>query len=466
MMTISTGGIGPVDMTTTSNQKSKVKDDKKATDAFSSLMNMTAVNQNPKTDDFDYSEGQDIKNTDYKDKTETKGYDNFKDDNEMSHNDYKKSTLKSKGSEEYDTSHGNEEIVSDAEIFIQNIKEIFIDALDVTEGELENMLNEMGISEGDLLDVNTMKQFILQTQNATEVDILINEGLADLINGVSDEINTLIEQLEVMDVSEFRDMLEGAIKQLATSDEAAMTDEKVSDFVANETVETVDTEQFNTDAQRNTNNTEVVDAEADKNISISTNQNTNSSNSSNKDHNTNYNNIAENLNNAIDNVMSDEIISDVSFDDGIDQADIIRQIIDDIKVSNSRSITSMEVQLNPESLGKVYISVVSKNGIMQAQIVAETEAARHAIENGMATLKETFNNHELKVESVDVTVASYEFFNQDTNDSFQENRQNNSSRKLSTIGQNGVLSDDELSVDEQHETELMRAKGSSVSYSV
>lgn len=150
-----------------------------------------------------------------------------------------------------------------------------------------------------------------------------------------------------------------------------------------------------------------------------------------------------------------------SFTNRVSEADIVRQIIDEIKVNMSRETTSLELQLNPEHLGKVQISVSTRNGIMQAQIVTENEAARHAVEASMASLRETFDNQGLKVEAVEVMVATYEFFGNG-----KEQQGSPKGRNADRAGKSisGGFEDENIEDGEQLEQEMMQAQGNTVSY--
>lgn len=92
-----------------------------------------------------------------------------------------------------------------------------------------------------------------------------------------------------------------------------------------------------------------------------------------------------------------------------DTIDIIRQIAEQVKVNISGETTSMEMQLNPENLGKVYVQVSAREGTVNAQITAANEAVRNALEAQVADLKQTLNQAGVKVDAIEVTVASHEF---------------------------------------------------------
>lgn len=461
MMAISTGGIGPVDMTSASKQKSKTKDETRAVDAFSSLMNMTAVQQNnPQMENTDGIEASEIGGSmEYGDRYEADINDNYKKETVSDKYD----STDTKKTDDDSTMVNSDDITGGAEKLIQGIKDIVTETLGITEDELENMLSELGISIEDLLDGSIMKDFILKSQNATEVDILINEGLADMISGVSDKLNELLKQYGISDISEFQERLAEILAQSVDSSESSA--DNVSETATDETDIIAESKTYSSETGESLTETDIkIDISADARTQ-SENENTQFGDAR-SGYGDNYSQVAANLNQAIEGLASSEPLSGTSFEDGIDQADIIRQIIDNIKVNITKDVTSMELRLNPEHLGRVQISVASKNGIMQAQIVAETEAAKRAIENSIATLKETFNSQELKVEAVEVMVATYEFFNQGENGGFEHDGQSRTSGKNSAINLGDSSSDGELSEEEQLEVELMKAKGSSVSYSI
>ena len=114
-------------------------------------------------------------------------------------------------------------------------------------------------------------------------------------------------------------------------------------------------------------------------------------------------NLIQNIQSSFEEVMS------TSSTNSVNGADIVKQIINSVKVSGNTSIQSMEIQLNPEHLGKVNLTVTSKNGVITAQIVAQNEEVKKAIESQIATLKENFESQGIKIEAVEVTVQSHAF---------------------------------------------------------
>ena len=88
----------------------------------------------------------------------------------------------------------------------------------------------------------------------------------------------------------------------------------------------------------------------------------------------------------------------------------MNQISEFAKLNFTADTTSLEMQLNPENLGKIYLHVsTSKEGNITAQIAASNEVVKEALETQMADLKTSLNQQGIKVDAVEVTIASHEF---------------------------------------------------------
>ena len=71
--------------------------------------------------------------------------------------------------------------------------------------------------------------------------------------------------------------------------------------------------------------------------------------------------------------------------------------------------TSVEMQLNPENLGRLVLTVTEKHGNVTAQIAASNEQVKEALQTQMVELRSTLQAQGIKVEAVEVTVAAHEF---------------------------------------------------------
>ena len=92
-----------------------------------------------------------------------------------------------------------------------------------------------------------------------------------------------------------------------------------------------------------------------------------------------------------------------------DTVQIMEQIVQQMRVTISNEVTTMEMQMNPENLGKVYVNISSEEGVVNAQFHATNEVVKEALEAQVATLRESLNQAGVKVDAIEVTIASHEF---------------------------------------------------------
>lgn len=88
-------------------------------------------------------------------------------------------------------------------------------------------------------------------------------------------------------------------------------------------------------------------------------------------------------------------------------AHIVEQVVTQVRIRVLPETTSMELQLNPASLGRVQLHVSSANGVATARLLVENQMAKEALESQMISLKESFDEQGLKVEAVEVTVSEF-----------------------------------------------------------
>lgn len=496
-MAISTKGISQVDLSSGIGSKNnlKSKDKEGAVDSFSSLINMSSGNFKDDTDkisdtkltnDVDSiksapntavnNKSDDIQNGKSSDnKTgEEKAADDVsakKIDNDVNKNINDKEVVSNDNVNSDkaipDQASVEEEIESLAEklaALINQITDILKDMLGIGDEELEENLSVLDMNFSDLLNADAVNEFVLYSKGATEVDILIDEQLSSLISDISEDISDIIASFEEFDV-------EAETVTVELQDEKTIIDMKDISQKADEILTNPEEENIAVKKDETSEEGSFIPKNVDNNISdagrmmtINTGSENNSRNSQSRDFGSSNESIINNLNNAINNVAQENVSETGEFVEGVSQAEIIQQVVDEIKANVTSDIQTLEMRLNPESLGRVQITVSARNGIMQAQIVAETEAAKTAIEANIATLRETLNNQDLKVEAVEVTIAEYGFFEGQEQDMPEENNQGQPTGRNIRVNSGDAL--EETNDDEQLETEIMRAQGNSVSYSI
>lgn len=481
MRGISTNAIGRMDIPASKADKSS-KEEQKAADAFASLMNMTSMQMQDakaKGQEQSVKSGSVSEISGVKDINGKQGAYQVKEDNVKPKDTYTGKSNQTDGKaadnvqlgQQTESGQKAEQVqsgqsgqpkdnldVSEAEQLLEKLKNILMEAFGVTDEELTDMLENFGVDLGSLFDMGSLKAFVLDVQDASEIDILVNENLADLLREVTTAVESLLDEHGITGYDQIQTMLE----QFTASSEDV--------YAEAEDLEPVQAEQImpRTDVPENNAENVVIDVEKDVDKIIDGAQKFEADSGSGKQSSPDNagSHVIANMNQAIETAMLTEDVTGLSsYADAVQEADIVRQIIDNIRVSITKESTSLTLQLNPENLGKVQISVANRNGVMQAQIVAETEAAKRAIEGNLAVLRESFDSHELKVEAIEVMIASYEFFNQEQEGRFDNNRQNNQSRRGAALNLNDDA-EENLSTEEELEASIMRAQGNSVSYSV
>lgn len=235
----------------------------------------------------------------------------------------------------------------------------------------------------DLLDPAVMKDFILQINDATSVDLLIDESLNNLMQQATqllDEVLNVVDETVISTEVPVEELLPEESASAQTEPQETVVDaEKPQTVEANaETVAQTTPEEDVTRTSGKSVETQTVDTEVQ--VTVQT-EDAGDSDASADLMKQNAEGVISNLNQAMAQATGEEIAA-TPFDTSVTQTDIVRQVVDEIRVNLSKDVTSMTLQLNPEQLGKVQIHVSTKNGVMQAQIIAETEAAKAAVESG------------------------------------------------------------------------------------
>ncbi len=124
----------------------------------------------------------------------------------------------------------------------------------------------------------------------------------------------------------------------------------------------------------------------------------------------------------------------------------------------------MELQLNPEHLGKISLNVVTRNGAVTATITAQNEAVKGVIESQIVQLRESLNNQGLKVQSVEVAVANHGFNLGENNAGQEQNNNNRGTRGRRNFGDYDELSEEDDDMADILQQRIMEADGNSVNY--
>ncbi len=300
--------------------------------------------------------------------------------------------------------------VSKANQAAEDIKDAIKKALNISDEQLEDAMSVLGLTAMDLFQPDNIANLVMSISGVQDAmgiltDAQLSQSFQDIMSAVEQTVDELTADTG-MSAQELKEFFENYSKDTTVED----NNDGVKEALA-ETVDSNNNEENIPSANEQTmdNITQAVE----KKIQVAEN-NKSSDNLMGQNHsdktqqsNTTVTDISANL---IQNIQSSfEKVMSTSSTNSVNGADIVKQIINSVKVSGNTSIQSMEIQLNPEHLGKVNLTVTSKNGVITAQIVAQNEEVKKAIESQIATLKENFESQGIKIEAVEVTVQSHAF---------------------------------------------------------
>ena len=309
------------------------------------------------------------------------------------------------------------------------------DILGVNDETLANAMTALGFSALDLLDTSNLAKLVLTINGSSEfTDLLTDENMMNQLNSLIDVVENINwEELTGMSKEDFATALANSMQQSDIEDENLMT--TVSDGETFSVVQE-DTPDRQVNVQTDVSDN-MTDAKQDVTVVVEKNQNEAEPGSAQTDSDAGKNmseEIAESTVSDDDAVSSRQTNVQNNFIQNMEQTavnveqtqsarpdtvrmqqmvDIVNQVVEKIKVSLGTESTSMEMQLNPEHLGKVLLNVSSKNGMMTAVFSVQSEEAKAALESQMFTLRENLELRELKVDAVEVNVSDFDFSRSD-----------------------------------------------------
>ncbi len=322
--------------------------------------------------------------------------------------------------------------------------------LGVSVEEIEKVLEELGIVPAELFNKENLAQVVVILEGAEDVtQIVMDEDLFAKVNrllGKMEEMLTEVSETTDVTVEELMKYIseEVSVDKVQTensetnvfADEVLTEDGEMPEITKQDTDTkvTVEVETENTIKVHITEGSESTSGHTDNHTSQNDGD-TNQQFFTNVTTNNNVQNAALNVENGINQYLTFEA------------REIMQQVLDYIKVSVKPDITSLQMQLHPEELGTLQIEVSNKNGVLTAQFRAEDSNVKAVIESQLIQLKENLNEQGLKVQAVEVTVASQQFDrNLDKNgrEGNMENEQNAPKKQIRRINLNDLDMETEL----------------------
>ena len=333
--------------------------------------------------------------------------------------------------------------------FETGVKEILKDELGVSDEQVEDAMSILGLQWMDLLNPASLSQLVTQLTGTEDAcSLLMSEEFTNIMQNTDALVQNLSETLGLSkdewialqnqltelttpeetnltaDFKETLDVVDSGVQETAPQVEVTITSQEAQETTATaassqvaqatEEVQNVQSEETTEDAAPVLQVNEPADTQSENNVSEDTSgEMEESAAQPQKAKESSVNEHAQTMEfqvRAEQQTVAPEEVNTAASHTTIDVQDIMNQITEFAKVNLSPENSSIEMQLNPENLGKVYLHIAStKEGNITAELAVSSETVKTALEAQIADLRTSLNQQGIKVDAVEVTIASHEF---------------------------------------------------------
>ena len=393
-------------------------------------------------------------------------------------------------------------VVEKVEAVAEEIKDVIKDELDITDEELEKAMETLGLTILDLFNPQSLAQLVTEITGETDsVALLMNDSFKNILDNVSTLTNQLLDDLkisfeEVKEIvlpelkSENLEINEELVKVDLPTENPSKLEEVLDDnqnlnpvepqVVLTEQIKPMEGENLKPqqNIQTDINNSVEMKPQVDDNNNSSKQEfdfskNAKTANDTPKaTHEATV--VHENLvvgqqEAAIEYSVEQEVVT-LPTGETVRAESIVNQLVEQAKVLTDAESTTMEMTLNPEGLGKIFMEVTQKGDVITAKIFTENDAVKQALENQMATLRTELNQNSTKVTSIEVSVGAHEFernLEQNARDESRREEQmsKQSSKRNSRINLNsldelsGIMSEEDMLI-----AQMMKDNGNTLDF--
>lgn len=335
---------------------------------------------------------------------------------------------------------GLEQVMEVLQSAIVLIQELLMQQLNISPQELEQLMQDEGFTDMQLLQPETMNQLILSATGAEDSMTLvtdenlyrsqrtITQGYQEITRGLEEELK------EEGGLSKALESLENSVSSQAVQEPDRATE---------------NLQQGNSQEQPGRQKEHETRQDHSQGVTGQVLY---------------QNYTAQAQNQAVGQTSAMPAQTGAAYAEMPDPQQIMNQILDYMKVSVRPDNTVLNMQLHPESLGTLHIQISAREGVMTAHITATSEAVKTVLENQIAVLRDNFVQQDIKVEAIEVTVEAHQFErNLEQGRQRGEEEQGRKPRRR-RLDVSGLESDEELTESDQIIAEMMAANGNSVDY--
>lgn len=395
------------------------------------------------------------------------------------------------------TSDDVENVKDEVNDFAKKVKDVIEEELDVSEEEINKAMEVLGLTVIDLAQPENLVKLVNQlTDNVDSISLVLSDEFKNILDSVIDFTDQLLENtgISLDDISsilnaDFSEELpkmeiqledftvenpEGNENLLENVDENAQSEEPIITVTVEKEVDTTEEGTESTGGEevtveQTTDKTSSSENAADGFSSSEGEKNNSQGSLGESKIQSNFENvIVDNSKITFDYSSYDETIT-LSTGETVSTQEMIDQIVEQARILNTSESSTMEMTLNPEGLGKIYMEVTQKGDEITAKIYTENEIVKEALENQMSTLRAELNQTSSKVTSIEVSVGTHEFeknLEENEHSNEQNNEQANQNQKRRTrIDLNDLDSLSGLMTEEEQlVAQIMRENGNTLDF--
>lgn len=309
----------------------------------------------------------------------------------------------------------------------EKMKNSIMETLDVSEEDLLEAMEILGLDTISLLDPSNLSQLVLTLGGETDPSsLLTNETLfQDLqsLNRMAGELANELQQTLSLSEEELNSVMAAVQEQMNGASQS--NGEEARNLVNEPNGETEKEQKINVDIRVSgqeisvetdgngtvTRTVSMTKADSEEAGDASGKESSGKQQSHESDSQTGLQSDQTMLNNPLQNKNSVADVSTTQSATGYtsNTREIMDQILDNIKIHITPNVDSLEMQLHPQSLGTVHVQLVNHAGEISAQFHVQNEAVKNAVETQMMELKEALNEQGVKVEAIEVSVDTRGF---------------------------------------------------------
>ncbi|GKX28984.1 hypothetical protein SH1V18_14640 [Vallitalea longa] len=337
-----------------------------------------------------------------------------------------KHKIKSSENDKQKLTNTKDDVEEDLNEIEEKITNEVIEALDITREQLDEMLTQLNMTIFDLLSSDKLNTFLMSLYKVEDsLELLTVPNATSNIKELKTGLNELTESynLEISNLENTTEKIEEIIadvnpknnvnEQLKTSDETKVTEQSNQEEVS--------------DSNKELPKIEIKDDRTDKSSSTKNDLSVESVSNDSK---------------AFDNVQNitmtqTEVKVEVVDESGqkqiltynISTEEVIDQIVSSFKVNLTDDANTVYIQLKPEHLGKLALSLTQQEGVVTANFVAENGAVKELIETNLGSLRMALQEQGIVVDKLEVVVNDNSMFNNNNNDSSKQSSHNNDKKR-------------------------------------